>query len=486
MTTLADLVRRVELIQSEAIELDLSSCKPLLSGEFPRQVFESIGGKIVKINAPCHELSALPDSFATLSRLRILFFLGNRFVEIPRVVGQLPKLYMLSFKANMIAVVPEDSLPPSLTWLILTDNSIPRLPASIGSLTRLRKLMLASNDLESLPEEIALCRSLELVRLSNNRLKALPPGFLQLPRLAWVALAGNPLCSKAAAARAPAVGSSCRIDSSSVVLGPRLGHGASGTVYRGCVSLPHAGPTECAIKVFNATSSDGRPEDEVAAATALPPHPHLIRTLGFYEHSGPDGGSSGPSSGSLGLVMEIVDGTLLGGTPSFDSVTRDTFAPGATLSAVAALAIARGVAGALAHMHSHGYAHGDVYAHNILLTSPAHPSESTFSTPSPKLGDLGAAFPIPHTIATGIERVESRAFGCLLEDLVGLLPPPDVRTDIYSAEKAQGDVADRENTSELLETVRELLRRVAQLCTNDDPVLRPSFGDIVGQLHALP
>ena len=34
--------------------------------------------------------------------------------------------------------------------------------------------------------------SLELVRLANNDLQALPDEVLRAPRLAWVALAGNP------------------------------------------------------------------------------------------------------------------------------------------------------------------------------------------------------------------------------------------------------------------------------------------------------
>ena len=50
--------------------------------------------------------------------------------------------------------------------------------------------------------------------------------------------------------------------------------------------------------------------------------------------------------------------------------------------------------------------HGDFYAHNVLL----HPGGDCL------LGDFGAAFTYPE--GGGLERIEVRAFGCLLEELL--------------------------------------------------------------------
>ena len=96
-------------------------------------------------------------------------------------------------------------MPRALRWLILTDNAIDALPADIGDCSRLQKLMLAGNRLRTLPAEMAACRALELVRLSANRLDALPDWLLRLPRLAWLATAGNPFgaAPEAAASAGP-------------------------------------------------------------------------------------------------------------------------------------------------------------------------------------------------------------------------------------------------------------------------------------------
>ena len=106
----------------------------------------------------------------------------------------MPSLYMLSFKANRVREVPAASLAPTVGWLILSDNQIESLPASIGRCVGMRKLLLAGNRLtnEGLPAEMAALTSLELVRLADNRLTKIPAWVLTHPTLAWVALAANP------------------------------------------------------------------------------------------------------------------------------------------------------------------------------------------------------------------------------------------------------------------------------------------------------
>ena len=86
-----------------------------------------------KLNAAQNpRLCALPASIEHLTELRTLFFLGCGFERIPRALGRLPHLFMLSFKSNRLAAIDEDALAPSLAWLILTDNRLCTLPASLG------------------------------------------------------------------------------------------------------------------------------------------------------------------------------------------------------------------------------------------------------------------------------------------------------------------------------------------------------------------
>ena len=151
-------------------ELDLGGCGLVALPED----FGTHMGSLRKLNAAKNGLSALPPSFASLRELRIAFFLGCAFETVPPVLGTLPKLFMLSFKANKLRCVPEESLAPSIGWLILSDNELPSLPASIGRLTGLRKCMLAGNRLTELPAEMGRCRDLELIRLADNRLREMP------------------------------------------------------------------------------------------------------------------------------------------------------------------------------------------------------------------------------------------------------------------------------------------------------------------------
>ncbi|ELR23309.1 serine/threonine protein kinase [Acanthamoeba castellanii str. Neff] len=380
---------------------------------------------LTKLNMAGNALTTLPPEFERLTSLRTAFFLGNGFTTVPEVLGRLPALFMLSFKSCQLHDVPEASLAPSLGWLILTDNQLTALPASLGRLSHLRKLMLASNQLTTLPD-MSGCVALELVRLSDNRLDAVPPGLLALPRLAWVALAGNHLQPRhrdAPLDLPPRLADTAAWPD--VTLGRQLGDGASGTVYE---AMHGQAQRAVAVKVYKPASSDGRVVDEVAAAIALAhedtdQHPNLIQTHGFIQRD-----DAAPA-----LVMELLDPAmeLLGRTPSFASVTRDVYpARERAFPLRYVVAVARGVAAAVAHMHARGLIHGDVYAHNILVDAAELPS-TTQSTAPPcwrvKLADLGAAFffhsesnaDSPDNAAAHLlKRVESRALGCLLEELI--------------------------------------------------------------------
>jgi Leucine-rich repeat (LRR) protein len=163
-------------LKSVPVELyDLSSCLEIL-------------------NLGNNEISCLPEDFHVFTKLRILFCGQNKFETVPSVLGKMKSLYMVSFKSNRVNFIPPESLCPSIGWLILTDNSIPYLPSTIGSLSKLQKLMLAGNQLTSLPWELSNCKELQLVRLSYNRLTELPLWLVSLPQLSWLAYSGNPCC----------------------------------------------------------------------------------------------------------------------------------------------------------------------------------------------------------------------------------------------------------------------------------------------------
>lgn len=413
--------------------------------QFPSQILD-LADSLEILNLTNNQLKSLPDEFACLQKLRIAFFSNNCFEEVPSVLSHCPNLSMVGFKSNQITTIAEHALPLSVRWLILTDNQIGQIPPSFGQLKHLQKLMLAGNQLRSLPDEMAQCQNLELIRLAANQLNALPTWLFTLPRLSWLAYSGNPFCPPPSSAPPLA-----EINWAELTIQDTLGEGASGVIFKGCWTTAPTQTVEVAIKVFKGNiTSDGLPVDEMRSRIASGTHPHLVKLLGKISHH-PDQ--------KAGLVFAFVPSTYqtLGYPPSFETCTRDTYPPDAQFALSVVLRIAQGIAAAAAHLHGNGILHGDLYAHNILTNAEG---ESL-------LGDFGAASFYPdHDSATAasLERLEVRAFGCLLEDLLDRCVLDDV--------EAQTKLRDR-------------LRQLQQACLNPGPAMRPPFAAICDVLTAI-
>jgi len=406
MVALSDLERLAQLRAGRLTGLKRLDLSCGLT-EFPREIFE-LADSLEILNLSGNALRNLPDDLHRLHKLRVLFCSDNRFTELPEAIGRCAALSMVGFKANQIDWVSAASLPAKLRWLILTDNRIEALPDALGQCTALQKLMLSGNRLQHLPESMAGCQELGLLRIAANRLTVLPGWLFTLPKLAWLACAGNPL-SDVSEAVALAAHPMPAIAWQALRIGQKVGEGASGVIHLGTWQpLQIAVPTPVAVKLFKgAITSDGLPQSEMAASIAAGSHPQLIGLKGcIVDH--PDGGQ--------GLVMAPIDAVFknLAGSPSFDSCTRDVYAPGQRFNVSTVLAIAHGIASATAHLHARGILHGDLYGHNILWDGQG----------GVLLGDFGAAAffatgtEAEKTSARALQRLETRAFGHLLEELL--------------------------------------------------------------------
>jgi len=412
-----------------------------------------------KLNLANNKLSNLPPLPPSL---KILFLLGNQFTVIPQTVLNLPNLYMLSFKKNMLREVTISPKWDNLAWMILTSNDITHVPGSIGHLKKLRKLMLSNNKIESLPSSMQACTNLELLRLANNKLGKIPQWLLRLPKLAWIALNDNP------AVRAPPITPLARSKSKTLngmQLGRVLGEGTSGVVY-----ASNYNGQQAAVKVYKdgCCSSDGTYAGEVRVAKYASSRDtidniqgskvdealrHLVATYDVIEHP------------RLMSVMEFMPDdepmVALGSAPSLQTVTHDTYTP---LQAQAinsspnfVLQALMGVATAATHLHKRHIMHGDVYAHNILVSAQG------FS----KLGDFGAAFfydgvPNKHLF----EKIEVRAFGFLIQELAERLEEP--AGDTHSPSMLKDD-----------------LQNLAVQCISSAIDHRHTFGQVRNELKAL-
>lgn len=400
----------------------------------PREVF-ALADTLEVLDLGRGSLADLPDDFGRLHRLRVLFCSGNPFPRLPPVLGACPALSQLGFRGCGIREVPAESLPRELRWLTLTDNAIAELPAALGERPRLRKLMLAGNRLTALPDSLSGTDELELIRLACNRLAALPPWLARLPRLAWIAYAGNPTEPPTAPVAAPAV------PWADLALGELLGEGASGRVHRARWRGP-AGGEDVALKLFKgAMTSDGLPEREMEACLAAGTHPALTGALGrLHDHP----------AGVQGLLLRLLPShwRVLAGPPSLASCSRDVYDPSLRLEPAKALRIARSVAEAVTHLHGRGLLHGDVYAHNTLWDA---------ATGAAVLSDFGAASALPDGRGGAVlARVEVRAVGILIDELLDRCATPP-----------------------------ETLRALAQACMQPDPDGRPALDAVIAEIDRL-
>lgn len=402
-----------------------------------------------------NKLTTLPADLARFVRLKRLFLTNNHFCQIPAVLAQCPALLMLSFKGNRLTEFAAGVLPVQLQWLILTDNQLPGLPADFGRYQALQKLALAGNRLTNLPDSMQHCQQLGLVRLSLNQFASFPDWLFQLPKLAWLALGANPACPVAdkTEQQLPLLAEEAltRLEI--------LGQGASGVIYRVQLQqqLAHNAPdgslstlavgTELALKRFKGwITSDGCPKDELQNYLNAGTHPNLIPVLARV----------GPSE-LPALVMQLIPKhfTSLGLPPSFETITRDTFAPGLSLNAQQLLGLARQLAAVLLQLHQRHIIHGDLYAHNVLHNVAGQMY----------LGDFGAATALdalPLWQQQQAKAQEVRAFGYFIEDLLPLV------------------VADSA-TAGLLHALAQLAER----CLAPTPQLRPVAAELVEQLQQL-
>jgi hypothetical protein len=307
--------------------------------------------------------------------------------------------------------------------------------------------MLAGNQLRALPPALANCQRLELLRIAANQLTALPDWLLSLPRLSWLAYAGNPFCENATSRPIT------RIAWKELQLLQQLGEGASGVIHQARLA-----EQQVAVKLFKgALTSDGLPRHEMHACISAGAHANLIPILGQIENH--------PEHVD-GLVMALVEQGFsnLAGPPSLDSCTRDVYPAQARFTQVAALRLAHGIAAAAGHLHAQGIIHGDLYAHNILYAANG----------DALLGDFGAASFFNHhdrPQAGALQRIEVRAFGCLLEELIerSILVPQDA---------SRQAAVNGENS-------RKILLELQAECVQENPGARPLFGEIIERLNAL-
>ena len=368
--------------------------------EFPLEIL-SLADSLEILDLSNNQLTTLPEEITQLSKLKIFFASNNPFTVFPDVLSQCSNLEMIGFKSCQIKHVAENSFPPKLRWLILTDNQVDLLPHSLGDCHLMQKLALAGNKLTVLPRNLSQLHNLELLRISANQLTECPEQLLDLPKLAWFAFAGNPFCKSDLKVK-----SVPSVSSTSYTLENVLGQGASGVISKASWNEEQSQfPQEIAVKVFKGeVTSDGYPEDELQACLKVGNHPSLVQSLAQVSEDN-----------YLALIMNLIPAHYknLGLPPSLESCTRDTFPEGFSLPLEHINKMVAEMRNVFEHLHDNQVCHGDLYAHNTLFDEDANMI----------FGDFGAAS-MYHMLSDSqqqkIRTIEERALKHFIDDLMSV------------------------------------------------------------------
>ncbi|HEY8992961.1 MAG TPA: leucine-rich repeat-containing protein kinase family protein [Candidatus Microsaccharimonas sp.] len=407
--------------------------------EFPQEVID-YGDRVEILDMSGNQLTSLPEALKELSNLRVAFFSGSKFREVPVQLAGCESLEMVGLKSCGVEELGDFVLPEKLKGLILTDNLLSKLPDSIGQYVYLQKLMLTGNQLETLPVTMSALKKLELLRVAGNKLGSAPSWVSELPSLSWYGDSDNTFNPASLSENIPVA----EFGRNDILFGEKLGESSKNIVYAATLKSGQS----VAVKMFGAgITTDGSADNETLVALIAGNHPHIVGALGRIANT--------PNE-QQGLVMPLVsrDYVSLGYPPNFVEYTRDVYTYDTRFSESVIVNIATCVADALEHLHSRGIMHGDVYAHNVLYSPDG----------DAKLCDFGASslYDRNSPSESWREKLDVGGYGHLIEELV-----------------------QRSEQSEFPDGIINGLSELYAACIDENPATRPSFIEIKRQLQII-
>ena len=265
---------------------------------------------------------------------------------------------------------------------------------------------LAGNRLTALPAAIGDCERAgadppvgqPFARLED----ALPDGLLALPRLTWLAYAGNPFNADQEA-RALAATPIAPIAWNELPLGELLGEGASGHIQSARLAPDAGGERPVAVKLFKGgITSDGLPGSEMAACIAADVHAHVIAV---------EGRIAGHPQGAQGLVMGLIPPRYrsLAGRPAWPAARATCIRPAAPVPGAGARHRARRAGRARAPARARADARRFLRATTSWSTTMRM---RCWATSAPR-----RSCPRTTPRAEALQRIDRRALGVLIDEL---------------------------------------------------------------------
>ncbi|KAH8204249.1 hypothetical protein TruAng_001535 [Truncatella angustata] len=168
-----------------------------------------------------NEITALPDSFDKLTRLRVLNLNENALESLPfgtlaklplielfahknRLAGTLldvevevlPNLQTLDVSSNQLSLIALGPISmPSLLQVTISSNRLQSLP-DISSWGNLHTLNAAENSITAIPDGFASLENLKSADFTSNDIRVVPPEIARMNALTLLRIVGNPLKDK--------------------------------------------------------------------------------------------------------------------------------------------------------------------------------------------------------------------------------------------------------------------------------------------------
>jgi len=116
--------------------------------------------------------------------------LKERLQQVPaEVFTSFPNLHELDLSKNRLKTIPaEIGMLKKLKRLLLFKNQIATLPPEIGELEKLQELIINNNNLEALPDEISNLKNLRYLDMWSNNISVLPNSMFEMHTLEIVDL----------------------------------------------------------------------------------------------------------------------------------------------------------------------------------------------------------------------------------------------------------------------------------------------------------
>ncbi|XP_049795104.1 leucine-rich repeat-containing protein 58 [Schistocerca nitens] len=124
-----------------------------------------------------------------------LLLYNNNLDTLPASVSKFTNLKMLDISYNNITHLPEALTECRLTSLIARNNMLENdsFPKSFGALTSLKELNLSGNSLTSFPQQILDLTALKYLYLGSNSITNIPKDVWKLQSLQYLYMGGNKL-----------------------------------------------------------------------------------------------------------------------------------------------------------------------------------------------------------------------------------------------------------------------------------------------------